>query len=152
MKDKTQRRKVVGAFYAYSFEFADLVEDAGHLGLERLLRCEDIDFIMGPDSYYRRTLKGGQSLYRAPVLSLNQHGKMLWTDFDPASFKFYQKDQKALAPWKDQLAVTDTPEEFTQMIRRDLGNALANGVNMAYFDLHGGYYDDPVILNAVKSS
>lgn len=152
IKDKTGRTKTVGAFYAYSFEFADLVEDAGHLALGKLLQCPDLDFIMAPGSYQRRALKGGQGLFRAPVLSINQHGKLLWNDFDPASYKFYQKDQQALAPWKEQLAVTDTPEEFTYMIRRDLGNALANGVNIACFDLHGGYYDDPVILASVKKS
>jgi hypothetical protein len=152
IKEEAGATALVGAFYAYSFEFADLVEDAGHLSLDRLLECRDIDFIMAPSSYYRRNLRGGQSLYRAPVMSINQHQKFLWNDFDPASYKFYEKDQAALAPWVDSLAVTKTPEEFTYMIRRDLGNALANGVNMACFDLHGGYYSDPVIMDAVKSS
>jgi hypothetical protein len=149
VKARTNRTKVVGGFYAYTFEFADLVEDAGHLALGRLEQCPDIDFIMSPSSYYRRELKGGQSVFRPPVLSLRLHGKMLWSDFDPASFKFYQKDQKVYGQWKDSLAVTDTAEEYTFMIRRELGNALANGVNVAHFDLHGGYYDDPLIMKEV---
>jgi beta-galactosidase len=149
VKEKTGRRKAVGAFYAYTFEFAELGEDAGHLALHRLLDCPDLDFIMAPSSYHRRDLKGGQSCFRAPVLSLVQHGKMLWNDFDPASFKFYEKDQKVFGQWKPWVAVTDTAEEYTWMIRRELGNALANGVNMAHFDHHGGYYDDPLIVAEV---
>ncbi len=152
VKDKTQRTKAVGAFYAYTFEFAELAEDAGHLSLERLLHCPDLDFIMSPSSYHERKLDGGQSLFRMPVLSVNRHGKMLWNDFDAASFKFYEKDQKQFAPWLWQMAVTDTPEKFVYMMRRELGNALENGVNMAYFDLHGGYYEDPTILEGVRKS
>ena len=152
VKDKTRHTKVVGAFYAYTFEFAELAEDAGHLSLERLLHCPDLDFIMSPSSYHERKLGGGQSLFRMPVLSVNRHGKMLWNDFDAASFKFYEKDQKQFAPWLWQMAVTDTPEKFVYMMRRELGNALENGVNMAYFDLHGGYYEDPVILEGVRKS
>ncbi|MBL7646916.1 MAG: beta-galactosidase [Candidatus Hydrogenedentes bacterium] len=146
VKEKTGHTKVVGGFYAYSFEFAELAEDAGHLALGRLMECPDLDFIMAPASYHRRNLKGGQSCFRAPLLSLRQHGKLFWNDFDPASFKILDKDKAALAPWIDVLAVTDTAEEFTWMMGRELGNALANGVNMAWFDLHGGYYDDPTIL------
>ncbi len=152
VKDKTQHTKAVGAFYAYTFEFAELAEDAGHLSLERLLHCTDLDFIMSPSSYHERKLDGGQSLFRMPVLSVNGHGKMLWNDFDAASFKFYEKDQKQFAPWLWQMAVTDTPEKFVYMMRRELGNALENGVNMVYFDLHGGYYEDPAILEGVRKS
>jgi len=53
VKDRTQRRKVVGAFYAYTFEFTDLDEDAGHLAVAKLLRCPDVDFVMAPSSYTR---------------------------------------------------------------------------------------------------
>ncbi len=152
VKDKTQRTKTVGAFYAYTFEFAELAEDAGHLSLQRLLHCPDLDFVMSPSSYHERKLDGGQSLFRMPVLSVNRHGKMLWNDFDAASFKFYEKDQKQFAPWLLQMAVTDTPEKFVYMMRRELGNALENGVNMVYFDLHGGYYEDPAILEGLRKS
>ena len=149
VKKRTGGNKVVGGFYAYTFEFAELVEDAGHLALGRLLASPALDFIMMPSSYHRRNLNGGQSVFRTPVLSLVTHGKMLWNDFDAASFKFYEKDQKALAPWADSLGVTRTPDEFVWMFRRELGNALAYGGNMVYFDLHGGYYDDPAILRGV---
>ena len=37
VKEKTGRRKLVGAFYAYTLEFAGLAEDAGHLALDDLL-------------------------------------------------------------------------------------------------------------------
>lgn len=33
VKEATGGRKVVGAFYGYTFEFTELAEDAGHLAL-----------------------------------------------------------------------------------------------------------------------
>lgn len=152
VKDKTNHTKVVGGFYGYILEFAELAEDAGHLGLQRLLDSPDIDFVMAPSSYNRRDLKGGQSNFRLPITSLSLHGKMHWVDFDAASYKFNTHPSKAaLQTWAYQLAITDTAEEFVFLIRRELGNALANGVNMVHFDLHGGYYyDDSTIMEAVK--
>ncbi len=58
VKDETRGTKVVGAFYAYTLEFADLAEDAGHLALHKLLRSPHIDFVMAPSSYFNRNLPG----------------------------------------------------------------------------------------------
>ena len=55
----------VGAFYGYSAEFADLAEDAGHLGLPSPPQVAP-DYMMAPTSYYRRGLDGGQALLRSP--------------------------------------------------------------------------------------
>lgn len=151
VKDKTQGRKVVGAFYAYTFEFTDLAEDAGHLALGRLLRCPDVDFIMAPSSYYDRNLPG-KPYFRAPVASCNLHGKMFWDDFDQVSYKWYEKLQANpdLKTWEYQMGLTQTPEEFVWMNRREVGMALAQGAQLAHFDIHGGYYEDPIIMAGVK--
>ena len=151
VKEKTRGRKVVGAFYAYTFEFAELGEDAGHLAVHRLLRCPDLDFIMAPSSYFDRNLPG-KPYFRAPIASLVLHGKMAWDDFDQVSFKWYDKlkQDPALAQWEYQMGLTKTPEEFVWMNRREVGMALAQGAQLCHFDIHGGYYEDPTILAGVK--
>jgi hypothetical protein len=150
VKEATGRRQVVGAFYAYSFEFTDLAEDAGHLAVARLERCPDIDFIMAPSSYFNRNLPG-TPYFRAPVESLARHGKLFWNDFDQVSFKYYDKLQAepALKQWEYQMGLTRTPEEFVWMNRREIGMTLAQGVQTAHFDIHGGYYDDPEVMAGV---
>jgi len=151
VKDQTGGRKVVGAFYAYTFEFTDLGEDAGHLAVGKLLRCPDLDFMLSPCSYFNRNLPG-QPYFRAPVASFHLHGKMFWDDFDQVSFKWYEKLQADpnLKTWEYQMGLTKTPEEFVWMNRREVGMALAQGAQLAHFDIHGGYYEDPVILAGVK--
>ena len=151
IKERTQRRKLVGAFYAYTFEFAELGEDAGHLALGRLLRSPDVDFVMAPSSYFDRHLPG-TPYFRAPVASLNLHGKCFWNDFDQVSFKYYDKlkADPALKQWEYQMGPTRTPEEFVWMMRREVGLAIAQGAQLAHFDIHGGYYEDPAIMEGVR--
>ena len=151
VKEATHGTKIVGAFYAYTFEFAELGEDAGHLALGRLLRSPHIDFLMAPSSYFDRNLPG-KPYFRAPVQSLSLHGKMCWNDFDQVSFKYYDKlkANPNLKTWEYQMGLTHTPEEFVWMNRREIGMTLASGVQTAHFDIHGGYYEDPVILSGVK--
>ena len=151
VKESTGGTKIVGAFYAYTFEFAELGEDAGHLALGRLLRSPHIDFLMAPSSYFDRNLPG-KPYFRAPVQSLVLHGKMCWNDFDQVSFKYYDKlkADPNLKTWEYQMGLTRTPEEFVWMNRREIGMTLANGVQTAHFDIHGGYYEDPLILEGVK--
>lgn len=151
VKAATHRRQVVGAFYAYTIEFTDLGEDAGHLAVDKLERCPDIDFLMAPSSYFNRNLPG-QPYFRAPMQSLARHGKLFWNDFDQVSYKYYEKlkDDPNLKNWEWTMGLTRTPEQFVWMCRREIGMTLAQGVQTAYFDIHGGYYDDPEIMAGVK--
>jgi hypothetical protein len=151
VKNKTKRAKIVGAFYGYTFEFAELGEDAGHLALGRLLRSPDVDFIMAPSSYFNRNLPGSP-YFRAPVASVNLHGKVVWNDFDQVSYKYYEKlrQDPGLKQWEWTMGLTKTAEEFVWMNRREVGMELAQGVQLAHFDIHGGYYEDPEIMEGVK--
>ena len=49
------------------------------------------------------------------------------------------------------LGYTDTAQKTTWMYRRAMGFALCNGAYESFFDLHGGYYDDPNLMDEVKS-
>lgn len=151
VKEKTGGAKVVGAFYGYTFEFAELGEDAGHLALGKLLRSPNVDFLMAPSSYFDRNLPG-KPYFRAPTASFAVHGKMFWNDFDQVSFKYFDKleDNPNLATWEWQMGLTRTPEEFVWMNRREIGMTLACGVQTAHFDIHGGYYEHPRIMDAVE--
>ncbi len=151
VKETVRQRKVVGAFYAYTFEFVDLAEDAGHLALYKLLRSPHIDYIMAPSSYYNRNLPG-TPFFRAPTTSLAVHGKLFWNDFDQVSYKYFDKlkADPNLKTWEYQMGLTKTPEEFVWMNCREIGMTLTSGVQTAHFDIHGGYYDDPVIMEGVK--
>ena len=106
---------------------------------------------MAPPSYFDRNLPG-KPFFRAPLQSLALHGKLFWNDFDQVSFKYFDKlkADPNLKTWEYQMGLTRTPEEFVWMNRREVGMSLACGVQTAHFDIHGGYYEDPVIMEGVK--
>ncbi len=151
VKQSVRQSKVVGAFYAYTFEFAELGEDAGHLALHRLLRSPDVDFIMAPSSYYNRNLPG-TPYFRAPITSLTLHNKLFWNDFDQVSYRYFDKlkADPNLKTWEYQMGLTRTAEEFVWMNCREIGMTLTSGVQTAHFDIHGGYYEDEVIMAGVQ--
>jgi len=93
----------------------------------------------------------GTPYFRASVASLNLPGKVFWNDFDQVSYKYHEKVKAdpALKQWEYQMGLTDTPEEFVWMCRREVGMELAQGAQLAHFDIHGGYYEDPQIMQGV---
>lgn len=105
---------------------------------------------MAPSSYFNRNLPGSP-YFRFPVASLRLHGKVAWNDFDQVSYKYFDKlrEDPGLKQWEYQMGLTKTAEEFVWMNRREVGMGLTQGVQSANFDIHGGYYEDPVILAGV---
>ena len=151
-KEASGGTKVVGAFYAYMFEFAGNPE-SGHLAVEKLLQSDHLDFIVVTASYGSRQLGTGGSILRSPHTSLKLHGKLWYEDNDNVSFLFPEVSKRmGDAEWersKVVLAATDTAEESKWIYQRGAGFVLGNGVYQALFDLHGGYFDNPELLDAV---
>lgn len=153
VKESCEGTKVVGAFYAYMFEFAGNAE-SGHLAVQKLLQSHNVDFIVVTASYGNRQLGTGGSILRSPHTSLRLHGKLWYEDNDTVSFLFPEVSQRiGDAEWersKVVLAATDTAEESKWIYQRGAGFVLGNGVYQALFDLHGGYYDHPELLRTVS--
>lgn len=151
VKEESHGQKAVGAFYAYMYEFSGNPE-SGHLAVRQLLESENVDFIVVTASYGSRHLGSGGSILRSPHTSLRLHGKLWYEDNDTVSYLFPEVAQRiGDAEWersKVVLAATDSAEESRWIYERGAGFVLGNGVYQAIFDLHGGYFDDPELLEA----
>jgi hypothetical protein len=152
VKDACNRTKVVGAFYAYMFEFCGNPE-SGHLAVEKLLASDNVDFVVVTASYGQRQLGTGGSILRSPHTSLLLHDKLWYEDNDTVSFLFPEVSRRiGDAEWqrsKIVLAATDSAEETNWIYQRGAGFTLGNGVHQSFFDLHGGYFDHPEIMAGV---
>jgi hypothetical protein len=152
-KDATGRKKVIGAFYAYMYEFGGN-QESGHMAVQKLLQSQNVDFVVVTASYGSRQLGSGGSILRSPHTSMALHGKLWYEDNDTVSFLFPEVSQRmGDAEWersKDVLAATDSAEESKWIYQRGAGFVLGNGIYQALFDLHGGYYDNPELLQSVK--
>jgi len=152
-KEASGFRKVVGAFYCYLFEFGGDPE-FGHNAMSRLLRSRHLDFVMVTASYHSRALGSGADYARSPITSVGLHGKLWYHDNDTVSFRYDEvnasnPDRPAVERYRRELGVTATAEETIWQYRRGAGFVLGHGVYQSFFDLHGGYFDDPRLMEEV---
>lgn len=153
-KEALDRRQVVGTFYAYMFEFGGDPE-FGHNALGRLLRSPHLDFVAVTASYHDRVLGRGADYARSPITSVGLRGKLWYHDNDTVSFRYdhmhrASKDRATVERYRKELGVTETAQETIWQYRRGTGFVLGNGIYQSFFDLHGGYFDDPALMAEVK--
>jgi len=152
-KEACDIRKVVGAFYCYMFEFGGDPE-FGHNALGRLLRSEHLDFAVVTSSYFNRELGSGADYARSPITSVGLHGKLWYHDNDTVSFRYDamnagRQDRETVDRYRKELGVTESAQETIWQYRRGAGFVLGHGVFQSFFDLHGGYFDDPELMAEV---
>jgi len=153
-KDACAHRKVVGTFYCYLFEFGGDPE-YGHNAMAMLQRLPDLDFVAVTASYFNRELGPGADYARAPITSLALHGKLWYHDNDTVSFRYdtmnlANPDRASVARYRKELGVTETAQDTIWQYRRGAGFVLGNGIYQSFFDLHGGYFDDPQLMAEIK--
>jgi hypothetical protein len=156
-KEYINGEKVVGAFYAYMYEFFGDPE-FGHNALGKYNESEYLDFVFVTASYEQRKRGVGADYLRAPAYSAQLHGKLWYHDNDVASFltpkimspeRGFSKEQTE--HYCSALGVTENYFETIDMYRRSAGFALGNGLFESYFDLHGGYFDHPELMKEVST-
>lgn len=99
VKQATQGQVLAGAFFGYLMELAwnagffsegadtpySTTQRSGHLGLAKILRSPDVDFIVSPYSYGFRGM-GGFGCAMPPVESLRLHGKLYIFEEDSRTY------------------------------------------------------------------
>ncbi len=84
VKEACGRRKLVGAYYGYAFEYANMeycVNSGGHNALAEVLASPDVDFLVSPHSYGIRAI-GYPMEEMKPFASMWTHGKMSLVEDD----------------------------------------------------------------------
>lgn len=134
----TEGRKLVVFFYGYHYEFGAMpngAATAGHYGLARVLRSEDIDILCSPISYTDRQWPGTAPCM-SPAESIRDAGIMWLNEDDTRTY---------LAATTEYGGVADLQQTRDVMLRNTAQAAL-RGFATWWMDLHGdGWFDDPAI-------
>lgn len=83
-KKVLNNRKVIGAFYGYSYDLLSMyyaIHLGGHADLARVLESGAVDFMISPPSYQYRNL-GDTAAEMKPFTSLNRHNVMSFIEDD----------------------------------------------------------------------
>lgn len=139
IKEATSRRKLAVLFYGYLFEIASLPHgpaSSGHLAMDRLLNCPDVDVLCSPISYSDRGLVGSTP-FMVAVDSVRLHGK-LWLNEDDMRTHLSAKD--------DPYSRVDTLEHTRWVHMRNFGPLLTRRITCWWMDLPSiGWLNSPEI-------
>ncbi len=145
VKDATNGRSLVGAFYGYTFELnhngPQVLAQSGHLSLGRLLACPDVDMIHAPYAYFERGL-GQPGHFHLPLDSIAMHGKLAVLEEDSYTHLASDPPPGITAPGVH--VRTRTLDETLSLNRRNYANFLTHKAGFWYFDLlsDGRWHDE----------
>ena len=146
IKQACQRRKLVLVFYGYHWleQPRGGVSQArsGHVHLDEVLSCPDVDVLVAPYHYDFRQMQGVMSS-QAPVASVLRRGKLFLHECDGSTYL------KTCWPCPDH-DNPETSEESGNLLRRDMSRAMMDGSLMWFMDLPGGMYDSPEMVAELK--
>ena len=147
-KEKAGDVALVGSFYGYTLECP--FREACHSSLDILLNCTDIDFLCSPVSYAHERELGRDHGCMLPTESIILHGKLYFAENDT-------RTHLTRPPYPD-LEYFNRPvfgprdkNETVEMLKMHYAKALINGYGHWWFDMWGGWFDDSVYMNYMKS-
>jgi hypothetical protein len=141
-KELTRRKKIVGAFYGYLWcNFPNLsAVHSGHLGLTKVLRCPDVDFLASPYTYDNKYVGGPNNSQSFPEAA-QMHGKLYFNEVDTETFVTQRQWR-----WGNSLNVPKNWEETRGLLIRDFGYSFTKGFGLWWTDLFGGtFHNDKII-------
>ncbi|MBI5094399.1 MAG: hypothetical protein HZB26_18430 [Candidatus Hydrogenedentes bacterium] len=129
---------LTGVFHGYQIQYGGKMQESQHNGMRELMDCPDLDFFCSPAMYSVRE-PGGTSTFMSFTESIQRRGKFWWHEADNRTY---------LA--KDTLARATDQGETLNILKREFAHVIARQTGMWWFDMAGGWYDDPKILNLFK--
>jgi hypothetical protein len=140
IKNKTNNTKVVGAFYAYMYEFTSDISESGQIGFHRFLRSPNLDYVYVTNSYNNRVLGKADQL-RSAAYSARLHDK-IWFNSDDTMTWNADAIMNCLG-WNEatknankvNMGYTPTKEQSQWMFRRQAGFNACNGFYQFHLEL-----------------
>ena len=145
VKRLTDREKLVGAFYGYTLSVG---RDQCHNALDKVLASADVDFICSPVTYSDGRAAGIDPYAMVPVASLRHHGKLYFAENDirtHLSRPVHDHPNYTLPIWYGH------KKEITlEQLKLSFCRAMLYCYGMWWFDMWGGWYDDPDYMALMK--
>lgn len=154
-KECVSYRKVIGAFYGYTFE-TPWWQNC-HSALDRILRCSEIEFLASPLSYLGVR---GPGIDWAPMTaadSLRLHGKLYFAEADVRTYlseRLADSRENACAPGSYEQPLWFGPKDpwlCRQEMRAVTMRMLTHNTALWWFDMWGGWYDGPELQEELRT-
>lgn len=154
VKETSKGKLLTGAFYGYHYFVSD--PRRGHGALAKLLDCPDLDYLSSPNAYNR--VIGEDWPPMAAIQSIQFHGKLWLAENDTrTSITTLLKDRsKGIAPpgqYEDGVWLgPEDMETSVSLLWKNAGRMLAYGYGGWWFDMWGGWFSDPKLLDVIEKT
>ena len=154
VKEATADRWLTGAFYGYHNTIVDA--RMGHGAFGKLLESEYVDYLSSPNRYHR--VVGEDWAPMVAVQSVQHHGKLWLAENDTRTCLTTLLKDKAPGippPGQYETGVWIGPEDMetsVALLWKNAGRMLAQGYGGWWFDMWGGWFDDPRLLEVIRST
>ncbi len=161
LKEEIDYKQIVGAFYGYNTS-ENVFSLMGSHGLRTVIDSPYLDFFASPNCYYKNRDFGIDWVDMLPTDSIALHKKMtfmecdirtyLTTSINEARPGVYPEDMYPVAK-KGETSVWSgppTPELSREALRKCFSHQIAKASGIWWFDMWGGWYRDPLLMEAFK--
>lgn len=145
---------VISVFYGYSLEVTSPLY--GTHALKMILRCKDLDFISSPNSYIGIRDINADWTEMYPADSVRFHGKVCMQECDIRTHLTkllsdcapeYDEEKRMTAEiWRP----SESKELTNEALKKSFSRQLIKGNGFWWFDMWGGWYDEPEIHKLMK--
>lgn len=139
--------KQIGVFYGYILQLEEkrLVQ-CGHLGYEKVMASDSVDFLISPGSYNDREMGGGGG-FMNPNGTIHLYQKDYLHEIDHATHSAnWQVTEHVRLGW-----MVNWPDEKADIagLRREFCRSLLHGTSLWWFDMWGGFFDSQKLVDEI---
>lgn len=156
IKKETNFEQVVGAFYGYIFEAKHAL--LGSYALRTLIDSPNLDFFSSPNAYTNARAFGMDWADIMPVDSLKKHGKLCFIECDIRTYLTMGVQKARPGEYPDDIYTTNgvsvwsgpaTAELSKYALQKSFAHQITKGSAIWWFDMWGGWYDAPLLMDAL---
>ena len=160
LKEETEREQIVGAFYGYAFQSNGSTLFGTH-GLRCIIDSQNIDFLSSPNAYTDNRPFGIDWADMMPVDSIKKHGKLCFIECDIRTYLTKAIQDVRPGEYPEDMYKTGkntsvwygppTPKLSVFALRKSFAHQLTKSSAIWWFDMWGGWYDDPLLMESITS-
>ena len=138
----------LGVFFGYPLALSGWGVIVGNNDCAELLKCPELDFVIAPIGGFSKIGQGGGDL--GPTESVQLHGKRYLRECDQRTHTFNNMLSKHTTIQWPNLWTNEA--ETLAGIKRELAYTLIKQCSLWWFDMWGGFYDSPAVMELLANS
>ncbi len=161
IKKETDGTQIVGAFYGYAYEGPYDSVLSGSYALRHLLTSENLDFFSSPNAYVGGRAFGMDWADMIPVDSVKHHGKLAFIECDIRTYLTKSIQECRPGEFPDDMYRADegsslwvgppTRELSLLALQKCFAHQITKASAVWWFDMWGGWFADPLLMNALTA-